>query len=89
MKPKETRQVRIAEFKARLSEYLRGVRQGHPLTLLDRDTPVARVLPYRAGAGRLIIRRPTREAKEVRLPPPVRGKINSLQALLEERRRDR
>ena len=38
--------VRIAELKARLSEYLRAVRRGRTLTVLDRDRPVARIVPY-------------------------------------------
>jgi prevent-host-death family protein len=38
--------VRIAELKARLSEHLRSVRKGRTLTVLDRDTPVARIVPY-------------------------------------------
>ena len=40
--------VRIAELKARLSEHLRSVRNGSTLTVLDRDTPVARIVPYAA-----------------------------------------
>lgn len=37
--------VRIAALKARLSEHLRSVRQGRTLTVLDRDTPIARIVP--------------------------------------------
>ena len=77
--------VRIAEFKARLSHYLRGVRRGNPLTLLDRDTPVARVLPLPGDAGRLRIRRPSRRPGSVRLPRPVRKRTDSLAALRKER----
>lgn len=81
--------VRIAEFKSHLSEYLRNVRRGHSLTLLDRQTPIARVLPYPAGPGKLLIRKPTRRAKDVRLPPPIKKPIDSLSALLEERQEGR
>jgi len=38
--------VRIADLKARLSEHLRAVRRGRSLTVLDRDTPIARIVPY-------------------------------------------
>ena len=31
--------VRIAELKARLSEYLRAVRRGETIAVLDRETP--------------------------------------------------
>ena len=40
--------VRIADLKARLSEHLRTVGNGETLTVLDRDTPVARIVPYAA-----------------------------------------
>ena len=81
--------VRIAEFKARLSQYLRNVRQGHPITILDRDTPIATVLPSPGKSGRLLIRKPSRTAKEVHLPPPLQKRVASLSALLEERQVDR
>ncbi len=35
---------RIAELKSRLSEHLRSVRTGRTLTILDRDTPIARIV---------------------------------------------
>jgi prevent-host-death family protein len=38
--------VGIADLKARLSEHLRRVRRGQTLTVLDRETPVARIVPY-------------------------------------------
>ena len=36
--------VKIAELKARLSEYLRAVRCGETIAVLDRDTRVAEIL---------------------------------------------
>ena len=89
MKANQEDSVRIAEFKAQLSHHLRKVRQGHSLTLLDRNTPIAKVLPYSSEPGRLRTRKPTREVKDVRLPPPLSKKINSLIALTEERQRER
>ena len=41
------KQVRIAELKSRLSEYLRAVRNGETISVLDRDTPVAQIVPVR------------------------------------------
>jgi prevent-host-death family protein len=38
---------RIAELKARLSEYLRAVRRGETIGVLDRETPVAQIVPIR------------------------------------------
>jgi prevent-host-death family protein len=63
-------EVKIAEFKAHLSAHLRAVRKGSEITIKDRDTPIARVVPYQAPALGLVTRRPTRSLKEVdRLPP--------------------
>lgn len=39
--------VKIADLKNNLSRHLARVRQGAELTVYDRDTPVARILPYR------------------------------------------
>src|SRR5262245_22598611 len=39
------KQVRIAELKAKLSEYLRDVRRGETIAVLDRETPVAQIVP--------------------------------------------
>ena len=77
--------VKIAEFKSHLSRYIKDVRKGHPLTLLDRETPIALVLPYPAKQGGLIIRKPTRNAKELHLPPPLQKDVDSLAVLMEER----
>ena len=42
---KGMKQVRIAELKARLSEYLRIVRGRQRVAVLDRETPVAHIVP--------------------------------------------
>lgn len=77
--------VRIAELKSRLSEHLRSVRKGRTLTVLDRDTPVARIVPY--AAEPLEVRRATRRVRDVKLPPPPASPTDSLAVLLEDRRR--
>lgn len=76
--------VRIAELKAHLSEHIRRVRGGRSLTVLDRDTPVARIVPYDAEEP-LQIRRAARKPRELRLPPPPPGRTDSLAALLDDR----
>lgn len=75
--------VRIADLKARLSEHLRRVRQGHTLTVLDRDTPVARIVPWTVEA--LEIRQATRS--HVHLTPSVAptSPTDSLAVLLDDR----
>lgn len=76
--------VRIADLKARLSEHLRKVRNGSTLTVFDRDTPVARIVPYEANAP-LEIRRATRKPSQMRLPSPPATPTDSLSVLLQDR----
>src|SRR5262245_17008553 len=81
------RQVRIAELKARLSEYLRAVRRGETIAVLDRDTPVAQIVPVRDRTA-LRVRKPapgTPSPNRVSLPEPLRGRFDVVQLLLEER----
>ena len=77
--------VGIAELKARLSEYLKLVRKGRTLTVLDRETPVARIVPYVADP--IEVRRATHRLRDFTLPAPPATPTNSLDVLLEDRRR--
>ncbi len=80
--------VRIAELKARLSEYLRRVRRGRALTVTDRETPIAQIIPYQAGAGSLTVRRPMPGAPRlaaIRMPPPLAIRADVVQLLAKER----
>jgi len=47
--------VRIADLKARLSEYLRRVRRGDVLTVLDRKTPIARIVKVEVDVVALLL----------------------------------
>jgi prevent-host-death family protein len=76
--------VRIADLKARLSEYLRSVRNGGTLTVLDRDTPVARIVPY--AAPPLEIRKAKRRLRDLKLPPRPSKRTDSVALLVEDRR---
>ncbi len=81
------KQVGIAELKSRLSEYLRTVRHGETISVLDRNTPVAQIVPVREPAA-LRIRKPAPGVpapNRVRLPKPLRLKLDVVQLLLEER----
>jgi prevent-host-death family protein len=81
------KQVRIAELKARLSEYLRAVRRGETVAVLDRETPVAQIVPVR-NRTQLRIRKPapgTPPPNRVPLPKPLKLNIDVVQLLLEER----
>ena len=83
--------VHIAELQAKLSDYLRTVSQGHSLTVLDRDTPIARIVPYEIEAHGLVIRRATSQVPfdQIPLPEPYRGDLDIVDLLLEERQNDR
>lgn len=89
MKPKPERTVKVAELKARLSAYLRAARRGHPVTVCDRDTPIARLVPYQPGGEPLTVRAPLRGLHETPLPQPLDHPVDSLAALLDERQSSR
>jgi prevent-host-death family protein len=84
--------VRIAELKSRLSEHLRRVRAGRSLTVLDRDTPIARLVPYDEDSASLTVRAPLPDAptlQRVPLPPPLRLRRDIVELLLEDRQGER
>lgn len=84
--------VRIADLKARLSEHLRAVRRGRTLTVLDRDRPIARIIPYDGARRPLSIRSPRPGGPplhRVPLPPPLRLKLDIVDLLAEERQSQR
>ncbi len=67
-----------------MSEHLGAVRRGRTVTVLDRGTPIARIVPW--GADPLEVRRATRQAGAITdLPRPAR-KTDSLKVLLDDRR---
>jgi antitoxin (DNA-binding transcriptional repressor) of toxin-antitoxin stability system len=78
--------VRIGDLKAHLSEHLRKVRSGRTLTILDRDTPVAPIVPH-SNQPPLLVRRATRKPGPLPLPPPTDRRTDSLSVLLADRAR--
>ena len=84
--------VRIAELKSRLSEHLRHVRRGRSLTVLDRDTPIAKIVPYEEHGSLLTVRTPPQDAQKLHkipLPPPLKLRKDIVSLLLEERQSER
>jgi prevent-host-death family protein len=83
--------VGIADLKAHLSGHLRAVKKGEPLLVMDRGTPVARLLPAADLSGGLVTRPPTRDLQAVRKLlkrlPPIDLPVDSLSILLEDRKR--
>ena len=83
--------VGVAELKARLSAWLRLVRRGRTLTVMDRDTPVALLTPVSLTGGNLVIRAPRGKlaVHEVPLPPPLKLRTDVVRLLLHDRRSER
>jgi len=85
------KQVRIAELKSKLSEFLRAVQGGESITVLDRNTSIAQIVPIRERPG-LRIRKPASGSptpNKVSLPKPALLKLDVVELLLEERQRHR
>jgi prevent-host-death family protein len=83
------KRVGVAALKAHLSEYLRQVRRGRALVVVDRDTPIARIVPYDGGIPPLTVRRRLPDSPplhRVPLPPPLETDVDVVTLLLEERR---
>lgn len=78
------KKVGIADLKAHLSEHLRKVKRGQTLTVLDRNTAIARIVPYDAKMP-LEVRRASRKPSSLRLPPSPSRTTDSLTLLLEDR----
>ena len=82
--------VKIAELKARLSEYLRDVRRGEEWVVMERSTPVARIVPYAPDATALDVRPPRGRVprlQDVKLPSALKLHGDIVDLLLEERDR--
>ncbi len=81
------RTVRIAELKAHLSEHLRAVQEGAVVTVLDRNTPIARIVPVEDTAQAVVIRPAKRDWRGLTLPEPSPG--SDIVSVLREERGDR
>lgn len=82
--------VKVAEFKAHLSECLRRVRGGEAITVCDRDQPVARVIPF-GRMNTLAIQRGRGAPRDIPLRRARGGKskVTTLTVLLADRRESR
>jgi len=85
------KQVGIADLKAHLSGHLRTVKKGEVLLVVERGTPVARIVPAADVRGGFVTRMPTRDLKSVKRIlgrlSPLALPVDSLSILLEDRRR--
>jgi len=82
------RQVRIAELKDRLSEHLRAVEKGTEVVVMDRNRPIARIVPLPPPGRRVRLIQPTRQFPDIRDRRRTRAgwPVPSTELLLEERR---
>ena len=65
--------VGVAELKAHLSEHLHAVRAGEVVEVLDRNQPIARIVPLGDPSGELTVRCARGSLHEVALLGPVSG----------------
>lgn len=60
------KRVRVAELKAQLSQYLAQVRRGATVIVCDRQTPIARLVPYTHAHDELTLHEPTASTTDLR-----------------------
>ena len=77
--------VGTAQLKAHLSEHLRAVRQGETITVLDRDQPIARIVPVRKAGSGLVVHEARGSIHDIPILPPLPLGKDVVEALLEER----
>ena len=85
--------VSISDLKANLSHYIRELRNGGEIEVLNRGTPVARITPPQSGSDKSLdalvragVLTPGRGCAEAVLErPPIELPVSLLEALLEDR----
>jgi antitoxin (DNA-binding transcriptional repressor) of toxin-antitoxin stability system len=82
--------VNIAEFKAKMGKFLRLVRSGVEVILLDRNHPIAKVTPFsKEQETKVSVRKPIQDPKELRnlsFTPRKGRRTDSVSFLLEDRK---
>ena len=80
----------ISSVKASFTRFLREVRRGHEVIILDRKEPIAKIIPYQEGEFENILVHAAAESPS-RLkflkPKKLSKKTDSLKILLEDRLR--
>ena len=81
-----TQVVKVSELKARLSGYLARVRGGATVTVCDRRTPIAKLVPFDDDPGGLEVREPI-DARGLPLTPRIalRREVDVVALLLADR----
>jgi prevent-host-death family protein len=60
------KQAQIAQLKANLSRYLAEVRSGGTVIVCDRNTPIARLVPYPERGDDFVVHEPGRATTELK-----------------------
>jgi len=82
--------AKVSELKAKLSAYLSEVRGGGTVIVLDRNTPIARLVPFHEEPDDVVIIEPTAAASSLKKVKGVRPKKRvDIDKLLRELRGDR
>ncbi|MCU0723317.1 MAG: type II toxin-antitoxin system prevent-host-death family antitoxin [Planctomycetes bacterium] len=82
--------AKISEIKAKFSEFIRRVRRGATIVVLDRETPVARIVPHENGREDLRLEPAPRPACDIGKARGVRlRRAADVDRLLAESRGDR
>lgn len=68
------KQAQIAQLKAHLSQYLAEVRRGDTVIVCDRNTPIARLVPYTEPGDDFVVHEPTWSAADLKSVPGVKLK---------------
>jgi prevent-host-death family protein len=79
--------AKVSELKARLSAYLREVKNGETIVVCDRLTPIARLAPIESQGEGLSLMEPRRAGRGRRKVKPVRlrKKVDLVELLRESR----
>jgi prevent-host-death family protein len=81
------KRAKVAELKARLSAYLAEVRAGDSVVVCDRNTPIARLVPYDERDDGFVVheaRQPAHDVRTVRGVRP-RKRVDVVRMLREDR----
>ena len=87
---KEENLVNIATLKAQLAKYLRFVKSGEEITILDHKMPVAKIVPFETNGSLESIEPQGLFSDIAKLkiePMKTKPKVDSLTLLLEDRNR--
>ena len=87
---KVMKSTKVSELKAKLSAYLSEVRGGGTVTVYDRNTPIARIVPFQDESDDLLILEASAPPSDLKKIKGVRPRKRiDLDKLLRETRGDR